>query len=86
MSVRGEFVAEGRTEAEIERLLGADALVYSTIPGMVESAHRGNPKIANFCKACMDGEYPTGDVTAETLAEIESERLKAHSVLDGRHN
>jgi amidophosphoribosyltransferase len=82
MSVRGEFVAAGRDEAEIERILGADALVYATIPGMVEAAQRGNPEILHFCMACMDGRYPTGDVTQETLAEIESERLKAHAKLD----
>ncbi len=83
MSVRGDFIASGRTEAEIEKLLGADALVYSTLPGMVEAAHRGNTKIRHFCKACMDGDYPTGDVTEATLAEIESERLKAQKSLEG---
>ena len=51
---------------------------------MLESAQRGNPQIKNFCKACMDGKYPTGDVTPETLAEIESERLKAHAALESR--
>ena len=30
----------------------------------------------------MDGEYPTGDVTEEMIAEIESERLKAHAEID----
>ena len=84
MSVRGDFVAVGRDEAEVEKILGADALVYSRIPAMVEAAQVGNPKIRHFCKACMDGEYPTGDVTPETIAEIESERLKAHSELEGR--
>jgi len=77
MSVRGEFVANGRGEDEIETVLGADALVYARIPEMVEAAQRGNPEIRTFCKACMDGDYPTGDVTEETLAEIESERLKS---------
>ena len=65
-------------------MIGADALVYATIPGMVHAASVGNPKITQFCKACMDGEYPTGDVTESTLAEIESERLKAHKTLSHR--
>jgi len=82
MSVRGEFVAVDRDEAEVERILGADALVYSEIPAMIESAQRGNPEIRHFCKACMDGEYPTGDVTPEMLADIESERLKSHEVIE----
>jgi amidophosphoribosyltransferase len=82
MSVRGEFVAADRDEREIEKILGADALVYSTLPGMIHAAHVGNPEIGHFCKACMDGEYPTGDVTAETLDEIESERLRAHKEIE----
>ena len=28
-----------------------------------------------FCMACMDGNYPTGDITPEVLAAIERERL-----------
>ena len=79
MSVKGEFIASGRTQQEIERSLGADALIYNDIPDMIDAAQRGNPNIRHFCKACMDGAYPTGDVTDETLAEIESERLKARN-------
>ena len=82
MSVRGEFVAVDRDEREIEKALGADALVYAKIPEMIHAAHVGNPEIGNFCKACMDGDYPTGDVTAETLDEIESERIKAHQKIE----
>jgi amidophosphoribosyltransferase len=84
MSVRGEFVAGGRDEREVERLLGADALIYATIPGMVHAAGVGNPNVGSFCKACMDGRYPTGDVTEATLAEIESERLKAQRQIEAR--
>jgi len=83
MSVRGEFIAADREEKDIEELLGADALCYARIPDMVQAAGVGNPRIKSFCKACMDGVYPTGDVTGETLAEIESERLKAHEEIEG---
>jgi amidophosphoribosyltransferase len=84
MSVRGEFVADGRDEKEIERLVGADALVYATIQGMLQAASVGNPGIQHFCKACMDGHYPTGDVTEATLQEIESERLKSHTEIESK--
>ena len=82
MSVRGEFVAIDRNEKEVEEILGADALVYSKIPGMLESARVGNKDIQHFCKACMDGQYPTGDVTPETLDDIESERLKSQQQIE----
>jgi amidophosphoribosyltransferase len=83
MSVRGEFAADGRDERAVEKLIGADALVYATIPGMLQAAGVGNPEIRHFCKACMDGNYPTGDVTEETLREIESERLRSHQRIEG---
>jgi len=82
MSVRGEFVAQDRDEEEIGRFLGADALVYARMEGLVHAAQVGNPKITRFCKACMDGAYPTGDVSDEMLHDIESERLKAHAHLE----
>ncbi|MHC4954344.1 MAG: amidophosphoribosyltransferase [Planctomycetota bacterium] len=82
MSVRGEFVAADRNEDEIAEHIGADALIYAQMEPMVEAAHVGNPSITNFCKACMDGKYPTGDVTDAMLHDIESERLKAHQAME----
>jgi len=82
MSVRGEFVAADREEHEIEKILGADALIYAKMDGMVEAAHVGNPDVHQFCKACMDGEYPTGDVTEAMLHDIESERLRSHEAIE----
>jgi glutamine phosphoribosylpyrophosphate amidotransferase len=37
----------------------------------------GNKNIKNFCAACFDGIYPTGDVTPEILKKIEEERRLA---------
>jgi glutamine phosphoribosylpyrophosphate amidotransferase len=34
----------------------------------------GNKKIKNFCAACFDGIYPTGDITPEILKAIEKGR------------
>jgi glutamine phosphoribosylpyrophosphate amidotransferase len=31
-----------------------------------------------FCAACFDGIYPTGDISPELLKEIEDERNLAH--------
>ncbi len=82
MSVREEFVANGRNEAEIEKALGADALVYSSMDGMIDSAKRGNPEIKNFCAACMDGKYPTGDVDEAMIQGIVDERKVAQAALE----
>ena len=37
-----------------------------------------NPKIKNFCAACFDGIYPTGDITPDLLEDIEADRKLAH--------
>jgi hypothetical protein len=32
------------------------------------------PDLDRMCTACFSGEYPTGDITAEMLLQIENER------------
>jgi len=34
----------------------------------------GNKNLNDFCSACFDGCYPTGDITPEILDTIEKER------------
>ncbi|RMG06311.1 MAG: amidophosphoribosyltransferase [Planctomycetota bacterium] len=76
MSTRREFVARGRTAEDVARLIGADHLLYQSVEDMV-AAVRGDHADLRFCRACFDGAYPTGDVTARVLETIEDERLAA---------
>jgi amidophosphoribosyltransferase len=79
MSTRNEFIARGdRTEADVRKDIGADSLLYQQQDDMVASCRPPNEEgERRFCMACMDGKYPTGDVTPEVLAELEAERLAA---------
>ena len=77
MSTQNEFVARDKTLDELAADLGCDRLLYLELPELVESARAGNRSIERFCTACFDGEYPTGDITAEILASIEDERISA---------
>jgi amidophosphoribosyltransferase len=75
MQTRGEFIARKlKTTDRIANAIGADAMVYMTIPAMVKAVKGPTTGIREFCMACMDGRYPTGDVTPEVLRTIESER------------
>ena len=79
MSTKREFVARGRTTAEIATELGADFVLYQTIEDMVQAVQAVGPD-RQFCKACFDGNYPTGDITERMLSDIETDRLNATSV------
>ena len=55
MPVRKEFVAYDKTEEEICRELGADALIYQGIEDLVAVGHDLNPGITEFDTSCFTG-------------------------------
>ena len=76
MSTRRDFIARGKSIDEVAAEIGCDHLIYQNIPDMVAALRwdgQGEPK--EFCKACFEGKYPTGDITPEMLSDIEEERL-----------
>ncbi|MGB7294560.1 MAG: amidophosphoribosyltransferase [Candidatus Aminicenantales bacterium] len=74
MQTRTEFVARGASPDQVARKIGADRVIYLPLESLKKAVRTGNPKLTHFCAACFDGLYPTGDVTAEVLQEIEKER------------
>jgi amidophosphoribosyltransferase len=77
MSTKREFVAQDRDEDEIRAEIGADSLIYQTIDDMIAAVQvPGEASPRRFCMACMDGNYPTGDITPQVLEAIEHERLE----------
>ena len=77
MSTKREFVARGRDIEKVAEDLGADYLLYQTLDDMVEAVSEAGANGGEFCKACFEGHYPTGDITERMLADIEHERLTA---------
>jgi len=75
MASKRDFVATGRTLEQIAKRLGCDGLVYQRLDDLVSAVLAGNPALTETCHACFSGIYPTGDVDAEVLVSIESERL-----------
>ncbi|MFO7732299.1 MAG: amidophosphoribosyltransferase [Candidatus Aminicenantes bacterium] len=74
MQTKTEFVAMDADEAAVARKLGADEVIYQTLDALKKAVRTENPKIRNFCAACFDGIYPTGDITPDLLYDIEAER------------
>ena len=80
MSTKREFVARDRTNQEIAAELGADHVIYQTVEEMVDAVRTaGNGKL-EFCKACFEGVYPTGDITEGMIHDIEVDRMAASKV------
>ena len=74
MATKTEFIATDKSNAEIAAELGADHLVYLEREAMNDAAREGNPRVQEFCNACFNGEYPTGDITVERLRAIAGDR------------
>jgi len=74
MPTRSELIAAHRTEDEVGREIGADALIYQDLDALKECVRKLNPRITTFETSCFDGQYITGDVTTDYLNAIEIKR------------
>jgi len=74
MPTRDELLATGRSDEEICREIGADALVYQDLEALIQGVQLSNPDIRQFDCSCFDGHYVTGDITEAYLSAIESSR------------
>ncbi|HVP91990.1 MAG TPA: amidophosphoribosyltransferase [Terriglobales bacterium] len=77
MQTKTEFVAQGASEREVARKIGADRVIYQSLAALKKAVQVENPRLKNFCAACFDGVYPTGDITPDLLEDIEEERKLA---------
>jgi len=74
MPTRAELIAAHRSEEEVAREIGADALVYQDLDALKDAVRRCNPKLTSFETSCFDGHYITGDITVDYLRSIEVRR------------
>jgi amidophosphoribosyltransferase len=74
MPSRQELVAYHRNEDEIAEALGADLVIYQTLPDLVRSVKQFNPQLQQFDCSVFTGEYVTGDINEEYLAWVEKSR------------
>ena len=74
MPAASELIASSRSVEEIEKLIGADRLIYQDLHGLIRSVRHDNSSISEFDTSCFSGEYVTGDVTDDYLDEIERRR------------
>ena len=82
MPTRSELIAAHRTEDEVAREIGADALIYQDLDALKECVRKLNPKLTSFETSCFDGQYITGDVSSDYLHTIEVRRDAARDSED----
>ena len=77
MPTPDELVAHGRSVEQIRELIGCDALIYQEVDGMKKAIGSLNRNISDFDASCFDGVYVTGDITADAIARLNSNRVGA---------
>ncbi|WP_028006435.1 amidophosphoribosyltransferase [Solimonas flava] len=77
MPTSSELVAHGRSVEELQKMLGADRLIYQDLEDLIEAVRTGNPNITRFDCSVFNGEYITQDVTTEYLNQLELFRSDA---------
>jgi len=87
LPTRDEYIAYNRSEDEIRQLIGADVLIYQDLPDLIEAVTRkGDLKFTKPHCAYFDGDYPTGDVNEEILAEVERQRKVERAALNPKNH
>ena len=76
MPTRAELIASFRSDEEICREIGADALIYQDLDDLKAAVRAVNPAITQFETSCFDGHYITGDITPAYLQGMEDERTR----------
>ena len=74
MPAADEFIAYNRSEAEIGRKIGVDWLLYQSLQDLVAAAAEGSNKLHRFECSVFDGDYVTGDIDEEYLAQLSAVR------------
>mgnify|MGYP006286441081 CR=1 FL=1 len=86
MPAAAELIAHGRSEEEVQKLIGADWLIYQTLEDLSRAVQHDNAAIHEFDSSCFSGEYVTGGITSEYLRKVEESRSDSvRHVRDSRH-
>lgn len=74
MPSKDELVAHDRTNEQIAAHIGADLVIFQTLPDLIDSCRQLNPEIQQFDCSVFTGEYVTGGVNQAYLSHVEKLR------------
>ncbi|MDR9405697.1 MAG: amidophosphoribosyltransferase [Spiribacter sp.] len=74
MPAAHELLAHGRDVEQIREAIGADHMIYQDLEDLIAAVREGNSTIHDFDCSCFDGRYVTGDINADYLLNLETQR------------
>ncbi len=86
MPAASELIAHGRTDQEVQELIGADWLIFQDLSDLIAASSEGNPDITRFECSVFDGRYITGDVDEKYLKRLEDCRNDAAKSVSKKTN
>ena len=82
MPSRNDLIAHHRDPDHIAKVIGADLVIYQTLPDLIRSVQQFSPALTAFDCSVFTGEYVTGDIDETYLAWVEENRAEK-TVLGG---
>ena len=77
MPSRNELLAHNKSDSEILKDIGADALIYQDLDDLKSTIMKESKSLKDFDCSCFDGHYVTNDIDEIYLSRIESVRADA---------
>ena len=74
MPSSSELIASSHSEKEVEKLIGADWLIYQSLEDLIECVAEENPSLSEFDCSIFNGRYVTGDIDQRYLQKLEKTR------------
>ena len=74
MPSSSELIASSHSEKEVEKLIGADWLIYQSLEDLIECVAQENPSLSEFDCSIFNGRYVTGDIDQSYLQKLEKAR------------
>ncbi|MHA7878477.1 MAG: amidophosphoribosyltransferase [Saccharospirillum sp.] len=74
MPAARELIAHGRSNEEIEQLIGADRLIYQDLNDLIAAVRTRKAEVTDFDCSVFNGDYVTGDIDQAYLSNLEALR------------
>lgn len=77
MPSANELIAHGHDVESICNIIGADGLIFQSLPDLIEAVRLENPEIKRFETSVFDGNYVTNDIDQDYLNRLDQMRSDA---------